>query len=67
MSGSMTRRGVLTGAAAIAGVTALPAVPEHAPGGRSAIGHVVVDERLIAIRRLCRAAFAGPALTRSAR
>lgn len=39
----MTRRGVLTGAAVIAGATALPGflLPQ-----RSAIGHVVVDERL---------------------
>ena len=50
----MTRRGVLTGAAAIAGATALPrflnpaagAVAATAPAGRTAIGHVVVDERL---------------------
>jgi hypothetical protein len=41
MSGSMTRRGVLAGAAALVGVTALP--PFRSP---SAIGHVVVDERL---------------------
>jgi hypothetical protein len=47
MSGSMTRRGVLTGAAAIAGVTALPQFLSTRPPGRSAIGHVVVDERLI--------------------
>ena len=38
----MTRRGVLTGAAAIAGMTALP----RFLSARSAIGHVVVDERL---------------------
>jgi hypothetical protein len=43
MSGSITRRGVLAGAAAVAGVSALPAL--LAPT-RSAIGHVVVDERL---------------------
>ncbi len=43
MSGSITRRGVLTGAAVIAGVTALP--PFLAPA-RGAIGHVVVDDRL---------------------
>ena len=49
----MTRRGVLTGAAAIAGVTALPRLLNAAAGvaaapttGRTAIGHVVVDERL---------------------
>jgi hypothetical protein len=41
MSESMTRRGVLTRAAALAGVTALP---QWLHG--SAIGHVVVDERL---------------------
>jgi hypothetical protein len=46
MSGSMTRRGVLTGAAAIAGVTALPQFLNARPAGRSAICHVVVDERL---------------------
>jgi hypothetical protein len=46
MNGSMTRRGVLTGAAAIAGVTALPQFLNARPAGRSAIGHVVVDERL---------------------
>ncbi|HEX3838305.1 MAG TPA: hypothetical protein VHW25_15175 [Steroidobacteraceae bacterium] len=45
MSRSITRRGVLAGAAAIAGVSALP--PLLAPT-RSAIGHVVVDERLTA-------------------
>lgn len=38
----MTRRGVLTGAAAIAGMTALPAFLN----ARTAIGHVVVDARL---------------------
>ncbi len=42
----MTRRGVLTGAAAIAGVTALPQFLNAGPVGRGAIGHVVVDERL---------------------
>jgi hypothetical protein len=42
MSGSMTRRGVLTGAAAIAGMTALP----QFLNARAAIGHVVVDGRL---------------------
>ena len=42
MSGSLTRRGVLTGAAAIAGMTALP----RFLNARVAIGHVVVDERL---------------------
>jgi hypothetical protein len=43
MSGSITRRGVLAGAAAVAGMSALPAL--LAPT-RSAIGHVVVDARL---------------------
>ena len=42
MSGPLTRRGVLTGAAAIAGMTALP----QFLNARAAIGHVVVDERL---------------------
>jgi hypothetical protein len=42
MSGSLTRRGVLTGAAAIAGMTALPAFLNP----RATLGHVVVDERL---------------------
>jgi hypothetical protein len=46
MSGSITRRGVLSGAAVIAGVTALPAFLAPPGGARSAIGHVVVDERL---------------------
>jgi hypothetical protein len=43
----MTRRGVLTGAAAIAGVTALPQFLNAHPAVRGVIGHVVVDERLI--------------------
>ncbi|HEY6456482.1 MAG TPA: hypothetical protein VIY90_14510 [Steroidobacteraceae bacterium] len=43
MSESITRRGVLAGAAAVAGVSALPSLLAPA---RSAIGHVVVDERL---------------------
>jgi len=47
MSGSMTRRGVLSGAVAIAGVTALPQFLHARPAGRAAIRHVVVDERLI--------------------
>jgi hypothetical protein len=47
MSGSLTRRGVLTGAAAIAGVTALPQFLNAPPAGRRATRHVVVDERLI--------------------
>jgi hypothetical protein len=42
MSGSLSRRGVLTGAAAIAGLTALP----QFLSARAAIGHVVVDGRL---------------------
>jgi hypothetical protein len=46
MSGSITRRGVLTGAAVIAGVTALPAFLTPASAARSAISHVVVDDRL---------------------
>ncbi len=41
MSASITRRGVLTGAAALAGMTALPKLLNAA-----AIGHLVVDERL---------------------
>jgi len=46
MGGSITRRGVLTGAAVIAGVTALPLFLTPASAARSAIGHVVVDDRL---------------------
>jgi hypothetical protein len=46
MSGSITRRGVLAGAAAVAGVSALPSLLAPASSARSAIGHVVVDERL---------------------
>jgi hypothetical protein len=46
MSGSVTRRGMLTGAAALAGVTVLPHVLSAAPVARVGIGHVVVDERL---------------------
>jgi hypothetical protein len=46
MSGSITRRGVLTGAAVIAGVTALPLFLTPSSPARSAIGHVVVDDRL---------------------
>jgi hypothetical protein len=42
----MTRRGVLTGAAAIAAVTALPQFLHPARRVRTAIAHVVVDERL---------------------
>ncbi len=41
MSGSVTRRGVLTGAAAFTGVSALPQFLTH-----TRIGHVVVDARL---------------------
>ncbi|MGC1457642.1 MAG: hypothetical protein WA825_05145 [Steroidobacteraceae bacterium] len=47
MSGSMTRRGVLSGAVAIAGMTALPQFLNARPVGRDGIGHVVIDERLI--------------------
>jgi hypothetical protein len=50
MSGSMTRRGVLTGAAAIAGMTALP----QFLGARTAFGHVVLDERLAQSARFAR-------------
>jgi hypothetical protein len=46
MSGSITRRGVLSGAAVLAGVTALPPFLAPASGARSAVGHVVVDDRL---------------------
>ena len=46
MSGSITRRGVLTGAAGIAGVTVLPGFLAPSGGASSAIGHVVVDDRL---------------------
>jgi hypothetical protein len=45
MSGSITRRGVLTGAAVIAGVSALPPFVMPGSDARSAIGHVVVDGR----------------------
>jgi hypothetical protein len=41
MSGSMTRRKVLAGAAALAGVASLPSMVSA-----RRIGHVVVDERL---------------------
>lgn len=44
----MSRRGILTGAAAIAGMSALPRFLSGHPAGHSGIGHVVVDERLIA-------------------
>ena len=37
----MTRRGVLTGAAALAGLTSLPGILNA-----SAVGHLVVDDRL---------------------
>jgi hypothetical protein len=47
MSGSLTRRGVLSGAVAIAGVTALPHFLSVRPAGHAAIGHVVVDERMV--------------------
>jgi hypothetical protein len=46
MGGSITRRGVLTGAALIAAVTALPPFLTPSSAARSAIGHVVVDDRL---------------------
>ena len=46
MSGSITRRGVLGGAAAIAGVTALPHFLSTRPAAFAGVGHVVVDERL---------------------
>jgi hypothetical protein len=42
----MTRRGVLTGAAAIAATTAAPQFLRRSRVGPTAIGHVVVDERL---------------------
>jgi hypothetical protein len=45
MSGSITRRGVLSGAAGIAGLTALPSFLTSASAARSAISHVVVDDR----------------------
>ena len=41
MSGSITRRGVLTGAAALARLASLPGILNA-----SAIGHVVIDDRL---------------------
>ena len=41
MSPSITRRGALTGAAALAGLTSFPRLLNASP-----IGHVVVDERL---------------------
>lgn len=43
---SLTRRGVLSGAAAIAGVSALPRFLSARPAAATAIGHVVVDKRL---------------------
>jgi hypothetical protein len=57
MSGSLTRRGVLTGAAAIAGASALPKLLHLSPvlaaeapprGQHTPIHHVVVDERCTA-------------------
>ena len=42
----MTRRGVLTGAAAIAGMTALPQFLSAHPNARRATAHVVLDERV---------------------
>lgn len=49
----MTRRGVLTGAAALAGLTSLPGILNA-----SAVGHLVVDERLAASAAFA-AGFAG--------
>jgi hypothetical protein len=46
MSGSLSRRGVLTSAAALAAATALPRFLHPSLVGRTSIGHVVVDERL---------------------
>ncbi|HEY4339963.1 MAG TPA: hypothetical protein VGM97_08465 [Steroidobacteraceae bacterium] len=46
MSGSITRRGALIGAAAITGVSALPLLLAPANAALSAIGHVVIDDRL---------------------
>ena len=45
----MTRRGVLTGAAALAGMTVLPRFADA-----SRIGHLVVDERLAPVATLAR-------------
>jgi hypothetical protein len=59
MSGSFTRRGVLTGAAVIAGVTALPVFLTLESGAHSAIGHVVVDDRLAHAAAFA-GAFVGP-------
>jgi hypothetical protein len=47
MSGPVTRRGVLAGAAAVAAATALPPFLQSSRAARTAIGHVVVDERLV--------------------
>jgi hypothetical protein len=47
MSGPVTRRGVLAGAAAIAAATALPPLLQASRATRLAIGHLVVDERLV--------------------
>jgi hypothetical protein len=47
MSGSITRRGALIGAAAFTGVSALPPLLAPANAARSAIGHVVIDDRLV--------------------
>jgi hypothetical protein len=46
MSGSITRRGALIGAAAITAVSALPLMLAPANAARSPIGHVVIDDRL---------------------
>ncbi len=43
----MTRRGVLTGAAAIAGMTALPQFLSVRANTRDSLGHVVVDARVL--------------------
>jgi hypothetical protein len=47
MSGSITRRGMLTGAAAVAGATALPRILTSARNATTTIAHLVVDARLI--------------------
>jgi hypothetical protein len=59
MSGSITRRGVLTGAAALAGVASLPGILTA-----SAVGHVVVDERLAHSAAFAAAGFEGSRLHR---
>jgi hypothetical protein len=47
MSGPVTRRGVLVGAAAVAAATALPPFMQASRATRAPIGHVVIDERLV--------------------